>query len=186
MKLTNHTSYSTRDLRKIITRVAQHELNPDKAKLIRFEIVYSKKGHHTGCAFVGGTRGTLRVPKPPHPLDKLKFAMVAAHEMAHLRGLNHGAVMQCARYSWKHDYRSFYAWVSEYSVAFQKPVQERPKAKNEVLSGKLGHAQKMLDKNLTKLKRTEVLVKKWKTKVKYYEKKVDVSNLTNTATNGSI
>ena len=92
MKLNNSTCYSTRDLKKIFTRIANQELDPEKAKRVYFDIVYSK-GSHSGYATVGGTRSTIRLPKPPFKLDHAQVALVIAHEMAHLRGLTHGAAM---------------------------------------------------------------------------------------------
>jgi hypothetical protein len=52
-------------------------------------------------------------------------------------------------------------------------------ASKQAMTTKLEHARKMLQKNLTKLKRAETIAKKWRTKVRYYEKKVDTSTLTN-------
>ena len=169
MRLSNSTVYSTRDLKKIFTRIAKQELDPAKAKRVRFKIVYSKMGHHSGCAYLNGTLGTLRLPKPPYKIDHAKVAMVIAHEMGHLRGLEHGAAMHCGRYSWTHgDYKTFYAWANEYPIGVRQP---KPKAVVAPLDAKLDHATKMLAKNEAKLKRTAVLVKKWAAKVKYYQKK---------------
>ena len=168
MRLINSTVYSTRDLKTIFARIAKEELDPAKAKYVRFKIAYAKQGGHTGCAYVGGTLGTIRLPKPPHKINPRYLCMVIAHEMAHLRGLDHGVNMHTGRYSWQYgDYKTFYAWADEYPIRVREP-----KAKPTVapVDAKLSHAKTMLAKNEAKLKRTAVLVKKWTAKVKYYEK----------------
>jgi hypothetical protein len=174
VKLLNKTCYSTRDLKKIFTRIANEELQPEKAKRVRFKIVYSKQGRHTGCAFVGGTHGTIRLPKPPHKLDMAQVALVIGHEIGHLRGLKHGAAMHCGRYSWTHgDYRTFYAWANDITIAVKTaPTKPPAPPKTDV---KLSHAVKMLEKNEAKLKRTQALVKKWTAKVKYYQKRAEAA-----------
>ena len=143
MKLSNSTVYSTRDLRKIFVRIAKEELLPEKTKRIRFKIIYSRKGRHSGCAYVGGVNGTIRLPKPPHKLDHAQVALVIAHEMAHLRGLEHGAAMHCGRYSWTHgDYKAFYAWANEMSIGVQTPA---PKTTVGPANAKLDHATKFFN-----------------------------------------
>jgi hypothetical protein len=57
-------------------------------------------------------------------------------------------------------------------VALPKPVVERSVAKKQAMTAKLEHARKMLQKNLTKLKRAETIAKKWRTKVRYYERSI--------------
>jgi hypothetical protein len=126
VKLNNFTVYSTRDLKKIFTRIAREELNPNQAKHVQFKIIYSKKGRISGCAWVGSWDGTIRLPKPPYTLNHATLAMVIAHEMAHLRGVEHGAAMHCGRYSWQWgDYKTFYAWANEYPISVREP---KPKA----------------------------------------------------------
>jgi hypothetical protein len=173
VKLLNTTCYSTRDLKKIFTRIANEELQPEKAKRVKFKIVYSKEGRHTGCAYVGGTHGTIRLPKPPHKLDMAQVALVIGHEIGHLRGLRHGSAMHCARYSWTHgDYRTFYAWANEIPIAIK---ESKAKPAPPKVDSKLAHAVKMLEKNEAKLKRTQALVKKWSAKVKYYQKRAELT-----------
>jgi len=172
MKLVNSTCYSTRDLKKLFTRIAAAELNPDKAKQVVFKIKYWRMKRTGGCAFVGGTQAVLKVPHPDkHKLDMPAVAKTIAHEMAHLRGLRHGADMHCSRYSWNHgDYRKFYAWANDYTIGIKQPKKTTTPIKS-IVSARQEHAQKMLDKNVAKLKRTQALVKKWEAKVRYYDKK---------------
>jgi hypothetical protein len=159
-------------LKKLFTRIASDELEPEKSKRVIFTVTYSKQGRHTGCAYLKGIHGTLRLPKPPHAIDNTKVAMVIAHEMAYLRGVEHGANMHCARYSWTHgDYKTFYAWANEYPIGVREP---KPKPVVAPVDAKLDHATKMLAKNEAKLKRTAALVKKWTAKVKYYQKRTEV------------
>jgi predicted SprT family Zn-dependent metalloprotease len=176
VKLVNKTHYSTRDLKKLFTRIAKDELNPDKAKKVVFTIKYWRSNWTGGCAYVGGTHGTLKMPKPHHKLDMPAIAKTIAHEMAHLHGLHHGAKMHCARYSWHHgDYKTYYAWANDYSISHLETASKPAVAP---VNAKLDHATKMLAKNEAKLKRTAVLVKKWTAKVKYYQKRAELKTMT--------
>lgn len=167
MRLVNQTIYNTRDLKKFFTRIAKVELEPEKSKRVLFRVVYSHRGRHSGCASLGGCHGTVRLPKPPHAIKMPSLAMVIAHEMAHLRGMDHNRMRGAARYSW--DYGRIYDWAGAYTIGIKSPKAKPPKT--VVVNTKLVHAQKMLAQNKTKLKRAETLVKKWTSKVRYYERK---------------
>ena len=170
MKLVNQTKYSTRDLRKLVTRIAKDELQPAHAKKAVITFKYWRGNWTGGYAYYNSNVAYIKLPHPKHKLDLPAIAKTIAHEMAHMRGLKH-IDMHCARYSWKHgDYKAFYAWANEYPIRHQEP-----KAKPVVapVDAKLDHATKMLAKNEAKLKRTAALVKKWTAKVKYYQKRAE-------------
>jgi len=138
--LLNSTCYSTRELKKMFTRIAKDELAPEKAKRVRFKIVYSKEGRHSGCAYVGGTLGTLRLPKPPHKIDPVKVALVIAHEMAHLRGLHHNQMRGNFSYNWTDNrYRNIYSWANDIVILVKIPNTKPTVPYNEA---KLSHAMK--------------------------------------------
>jgi predicted SprT family Zn-dependent metalloprotease len=128
LKLINTTAYSTRDLKKLFTRIAKDELDPAKRKRVVFKVVYSKKGRISGCAYVGGINGTMRLPKPPYPLNMASLAMVIAHEMAHLRGMRHNQMRGMSGYTWRgNKYKTIYAWADEHNIS----IKDAPKPKRK-------------------------------------------------------
>jgi hypothetical protein len=175
VKLLNKTCYSTRDLRKLVLRIAKGELNPEKIKRATIRFIPWRSNWTGGCAHIGGDVATIKMPNPDkHKLDMPAVAKTIAHEMAHMRGLKHGPDMHCGRYSWKHgDYRTFYAWANEYQIGVNRQKSKPEPTPVAKTDAKLEHAKKMLVKNEAKLKRTQALVKKWTAKVKYYEKRVE-------------
>ena len=112
------------------------------------------------------------------------MVMLVAHELMHIQQFRSKA--RCSEQETEaFAMRRLEAWRGAPALPElkQAPVA-RPK--EAVLAGKMGHAQAMLAKNLTKLRRAETLVKKWQAKVKRYQRKVDTSNLTNAASSGSM
>lgn len=72
MKIVNKTHWRTDHLKAILQRCAEMELEPAKRRRITVTVVYSGKRHDgsSGCAFVGGTRARVRIPKGPRLPDK--------------------------------------------------------------------------------------------------------------------
>jgi predicted metal-dependent hydrolase len=101
--------------------------------------------------------------------DKVDFAMVIAHELAHTRGARDEYMMRhSARYGRFGSYRQIYAWANEL------PLEVRPKVTTTrpAPDAKLAHCQRMLKAALTREKRATTLRKKWETRVRYYAKKI--------------
>jgi len=95
-------------MRKIISKVAREELSPAQRKNLRVEIGYNRPGENrsgearfyvSGWAYIGGTLMKLKVNKDG--IDRLSFARTTAHEMAHIRGLNHDRIHGKAIYDWR-------------------------------------------------------------------------------------
>jgi hypothetical protein len=103
--------------------VAQDEFNPGDLTDAVVEVAYHRlrTGRCAGRAVVGSLRrGTpwmrLARPHPGHALlDTVDLAYTIAHELAHLRGLNHRA-MRGPRYRRVPGYRDRYAWASSYVI----------------------------------------------------------------------
>lgn len=72
MKIINKTVWRTDHLKAVLQRCAEMELEPAKRRRMVVTIVYSGKRHDgsSGCAFVGGTRALIRIPKGPRQPDK--------------------------------------------------------------------------------------------------------------------
>src|ERR1041384_2649567 len=67
MKIVNETHWRTDQLRAILQRCAEMELEPAKRASMVITIVYSGKRHDSssGCASVEGYRARIRIPKGP-------------------------------------------------------------------------------------------------------------------------
>lgn len=170
MKIVNETIYQTSDLRKILSRVAQDELDVQQRKRLTVRITYSRKGQLTGYAYYHGRNALLRLPKPPKPLDLPQLAHLIAHEFAHCRGMKHRSMTNTRRYDFGPGWRELYTYAQQFPVR----VKEAPKkpTKLTAIAQKLLHAQANLKRNESKLKRQTTITKKWRLKVKYYEKKI--------------
>ena len=170
MKIDNRTHFQTSDLRHLLQRVAEIEFDPDVRKRLRVEIRYGRRlqnGACSGRARLGSPWTRVRVPSTG--VDPVDFAMVAAHEMAHVRGLRHRD-MNTSRYDRTQNWREVYAWAADYPIGV-KEKKPRPGA-DQKLTVRLAHARKMLGRHTHGLKLETTLVKRWKARVKYYEKKI--------------
>lgn len=165
MKIINKTHYLTKDLRAILSRVAQEELETPKRKRLRVEVRYTRGHGCSGFAWIGGASCVVRISK--HHPEPDAFAKVAAHEYAHLRGMSH--VNMPPRYKWgSPTWRERYAWANALGI-HRKPkiVKARPSSND-----KLSHAQRSLARALTRQKRATTIAAKWKAKVRYYERQM--------------
>jgi len=111
----------------------------------------------------------MRVRVPSTGVDPVDFSMVAAHEMAHIRGLRHRD-LNTSRYGRTQNWREVYAWAVDYAIGV-KEKKPRPGAAQK-LAARLAHARKMLGRHTHRLKLETTLVKRWKARVKYYEQKL--------------
>ena len=96
------------------------------------------------------------------PVDPVTFAGIAAHEMAHARGVDHRTMKGAERYDWNAgDRRARYSWADEFIVlrkmALNDPGEERAK--------RLRHAEGKLKEARTRAKRAATLLKKWERRV---------------------
>lgn len=126
----NATVYCTRDLGRLLYRVAKDELNPGDMKAVTVEVAYHRSNtmRRGGAARVGSLKrgaGWMKV-LVPHPnvavrgLDVIELAHTIAHEMAHLRGLQH-RWMRGSRYRRIDGYRERYSWATAYVVRMNVP-----------------------------------------------------------------
>jgi len=207
MKIINQTIWNTAHLRAILQHAAEVELEPKKRKDLIVTVCYTRGGHSSGCAFIGGRHATIRIRHPfsraarylqvdhddprtavsiwsnaddsgkvvkdttPQPLDAaehaellLHFASVAVHEFAHIRGMHH--LTMPSYYKWHGDWRPYVQW----AIGFPLAVQVAKGRTTPTVEDKLAHATQMLKAAETRAKRATTLVKKWKTKTRYYER----------------
>jgi hypothetical protein len=111
---------------------------------------------------------TIRLPKDPVLVDKVDFAHVIAHELAHTRGLDHRRMNTCATYGRVGRWREIYAWADSLPLEVKpKVVKAKPQP-----DAKLAHSERMLKAAMTREKRAVTIRRKWQTKVKYYSNKI--------------
>jgi hypothetical protein len=102
----------------------------------------------------------------PEAHDELlhRFASVAVHEFAHIRGMNHDKMP--AFYKWTGSWREYVAWVKGMPLAVKTPtVIVKP-----TVDLKLAHVLKMKALAETRVKRATTILRKWKTRERYYLK----------------
>jgi hypothetical protein len=201
MKVDNKTDWRTDQLKAIIMRVAKEELDPKKAKRVTIQVYYTKRrarvvikkdaegnvlrddsGHpihhriyedHGSCGYAYLRGFWCRVGLGRDTVDKPDFAKVVAHEFAHLRGMRHGAAMNCKRYKRVPGYRDFYAWANDMPLE-KKPKKEKPKGM-ELREQKLHQAEQQVKVWEKRIKRAETWLRKWKKKVTYHKRQLRVA-----------
>jgi len=168
--LTNKTQYRDDDLRTIMH--AACKAAGVALKFLKLTVVSSRLGAVSGYAyFPRGPRGftttlsaRLRVPTPDHlkPDSVTRIAQVALHEAMHLAGARHKNMTEEQYYC-----RMPVPWATEMQLRIKEapvavPREERMAAAR---GDRLEHAQKMLAKAQTRLKRAVTIEKKWKRRV---------------------
>lgn len=164
MKVVNKTHFRTDDLRRILSRCAERELDAAKRKVLHVTVCYARRrGTASGCAHIGGRYATVRINK--HEPNAAAFAWVAMHEFRHIRGWSHREMK--ATYC---DADTLpYAWANELGIRRAEPKRkERPG-----VDAKLAHAERMHRQALTRQKRATTIARKWAAKIRYYSKKAD-------------
>lgn len=116
MKVINKTWWNTRDLKRIISRVATQEVDLPRRKFLKAEIRYGHKPFGvSGYAWLGGNLFVIRVSKVR--VDPIAFARIVAHEIGHCIGLEHHRMRGTKRYARAKGSNEFYAWAREYTIA---------------------------------------------------------------------
>lgn len=171
MKLINNTHWRSDHLRAIICRVVNDELPADKRARLVVTVDYIKRlrSYSSGCAPYHGSRMTVRLSKHAEHLNKPDFAKVVAHEAAHLRGMRHSQ-MGFPYHSPNHvrtpEQMAHFAWASG------MPLEVKPKASAKVVNiqeARRTVAVKHAADWERKLKFAQNKLKKWRTKVRYYD-----------------
>jgi hypothetical protein len=168
MKIVNETHWRTDHLKAFVSRIAGYELNAAQRKPLVVTFRYTRGGRSSsGWASYYGDTCLVRLSK--HYPDKVDLAFVIAHELAHTRGMRHRSMRGDPKYRrLPPKTAEIYGWAADMPLDVQ-PVKYPPR-KND--STKLEHAQAMLERNASKLKRLTAICQKWRTKVRYYERKL--------------
>jgi len=158
----NYTHWSTRDLRRFVTRCAKQE----GVKNARIVFAYNRAVDVwcSGYAQCPGIHTNIKLPS--YYVDRIDLAFVLAHEFAHLRGVKHKQMRDDPYYYRVGKWREIYAWAQDLDLT---KVLPQPKARPSV-DAKLAHAQTMLARAASRVKRGTTILRKWKAKVRYYER----------------
>jgi len=177
MKVTNETHWRTDQIRTLIHRVAQDELDPGQLKHARITVKYRRKGSSSGgWCYYGTARNPcviMRLKLLRDKVDNVRLAHTIAHELGHSKGLRHGSAMNNVRYGWASGWEERYAYAKDY------PIEANPKAlpvpKDEKLKllrlAAVAKAVKKVQKWETAVKRGNTMLKKWRARLRSAEKR---------------
>jgi len=185
LKIVNKTEYRQSDLRKFFLAGIKHLGSDPSSKII--EVVYSKREGASGLATLPhemsfrpeGRWIRMRLPRPPlaNPTIQIKWiAQVFEHELAHNLGVAHSDMDREVR-----NCTQEVPWADGFQIRMKvKPkkkepiIREKKKAEQPCLSLierrelKVRNHLKRWEK---KLRISKTYVQKYRTKVRYYEKK---------------
>jgi hypothetical protein len=172
MKIVNNTKWDTRDIMKLVYRVAQDELNPGGLSNARITINYRRNGGIGGWCYYGTIQHPnvrMRLNLPRTALDPVSLALVIAHELAHAKGVKHSE-MNPIRYKWAEGWRERYAYAKDFPIGIKA---DPPKPTLDVKRQKaLVHAQKMVTKWVRKQKLATTTLKKWQLRARTVERRL--------------
>jgi len=165
MRVDNHSQLQTRPLKSLLTRVVDVEMF-ESPKRLRIIVHARRRGYYpSGRAHLNSMWFTLRLRPSDDPVD---IASVAAHELAHCRGLTHRQMGP--RYKWS-GRAKFFGWATGlYLPPKPESKRERPKG-GELIALRLQHAESMLSRARTREKRAATIRKRWAARVFYYQRK---------------
>jgi len=184
MKIRNLTKYRTDDLRKFMYWVAKQEgYESSYTKRLRVTVVPARRWH-TGEAPLGGSSIFIRIPKPDR-LNKPRLAALVAHEMRHnhqRRGTTYVAysternMRGSGRYSGRGESPERY-WPEAETLELRlvEPKAKKVKTPHDRAEEGRAKAAKKVVEYERKMKRMENLLKKWRKKLRYYEKRCEVT-----------
>lgn len=181
MRINNLTNIRSEDLRAIVKRVAEFELEPRSRAGVTVHVVLrgARKSKAHAARWAGYTRRTVGPLAPGLRFNQAiirvgpksgatEVAMLLAHEFAELRGLDHRA-MRSQGYFLQYR-RERFGWAAELPL---RPKEKAPPTAPDVTRAKKhAHARRMLVLAERRAKRAATIEKKWRAKVRYYERKL--------------
>lgn len=172
MKLTNKTHFSTAALRKLLTvclrEFRRREVNPWQLDHIEVTVMHGRSKWIAGRAWINNRFVRMILPKKftAYNVDAAQaFARVFIHELGHCVGMRHmkGHAGE----------REFKEWIRANidEERFPLPIAEsKRKPKGPLQEKRYLQAVANSKRAETRLKRAQTLAKKWRTKVRYYER----------------
>jgi len=137
---------------------------------MRVLVKYSRKDTYSGYAFYGDgdvfTNYDMKLRIPKTEIDIVKLSKLFLHEFEHILGYRHNMMLN----AWgKETYRGIEDVIKNLTVQKKQVVKKRL---IDVRQKRYEHAVMMLRKKESLLKRITNQIKRWKQKVKYYERLV--------------
>lgn len=171
IELDNKTHWRSDHIRAFIAPCMKDQ-RPDLCKrgapALKVRVVYTRSGTRGSSGNASYNSNRMRVRLSRENPDKVDFAGVITHELAHTRGVRHETMRGNPRYRRIGNYQKIYAWGETLPLEKAQPkVQVRL-----TVDKKLSHTKAMLKAALTREKRATTLRKKWEARVKYYTKRV--------------
>ena len=179
MKVINKTNYDTRYLRSLFIKCEKHEGTNHKYRNVK--VIYGHTYWVGGYAWYNSHSVVLKLPKRQtikmtvyHTGEKKiseqgasshQVARTYIHEVGHNLGLHHKDMPSSGSID--------VSWLPDEFIPLKKAKTLKPKP--NIIEVRARHAQKKLDEWNKKSARAKNLVKKYKRKVKYYEKKMAAS-----------
>ena len=167
MKIKNDTNYSTREIRKIFMACEKHEGTNYQYRNVRVIPCRGRRVH--GYAWYNSNSVVIKLPKRPitsqdkdsYAASIHRLAQVYIHEIGHNQNLRHSEMANW----WDIDV----SFVGDDGFIPLKAIKSKPK--KSAVEKREDNAIKKLEEWTKKLNRAKTFVKKYKTKVKYYEKR---------------
>ena len=179
MRIINKTKWNTKDIVRLIRRVAQDELDTGQLRYARIKIKHGKSRRvelpgYGGCCVYGSMISpnvwmTIELPLKATEIDSVLVAKIIAHELGHSKGIRHRD-MHNVRYGWTPGWREYHAYGLQYPIRL-KPVKTKPD-KIDVLQKKRDRAASMVSKYETRIKRHTTILRRWQKQARYYEGQV--------------
>jgi hypothetical protein len=168
VKIINRTHWQTRDVRAVLAKVAEMELDPDHRRHVVITLEPGRSGNypggvsgHAGLGKIGEyRRHRIQLRLPPREIDPISLAATTAHEMAHLRGIDHKAMRGAPRYTYAPGWREVWAWAEPYPI--RKMAPRRALTKLDRWATKTLKAERMVKLWETRAKRAETYLRKWR------------------------
>lgn len=181
LKIRNETKWATRDLRRFLTQCAKNEslreaehLSPRGAwgGVVTVKFMVSNRVH--GRAAIRGYWANLWLPVPTSVeagnLLKRELAYVLQHELAHVRGAQHGA-MGYINHRWPSSAPDDeWAWADGFALRAPALAPKPKLTPDEKRAAKLEHARTMREEWERRLRRAQGAVKKWTRRARALER----------------
>ncbi len=165
VRVTNDTRWNTTDLRRLFAKgLRSMEVKTPRNVYVRYR--RDLNPHSTwvgGRAWLNSSRIEIYLPRPERVdgrLDITDLAQTWVHEVQHTQGFRHRDMVCSSKLR--------VPWSAGMGVRLDPPKEQRAAAKPSIDS-KVGHAEKMLKRAATRLKRAKTLHDKWFRKVRYYQ-----------------
>lgn len=184
MRINNLTTFRTADLKTIAARVALEELDSHQRRGITVHFVprRSRSDAARAARFAGfrqrcnigivpaGLRYNQALVRVGSQQGPSGLALLLAHEFSEMRGRSHKD-MRTPRYFFRPGWRERYAWAIELPLR-QTAKNPKPRLIGAALAAdRQKHAEAKLAEWARRLKRAQTGYRKWRTTVKYYERR---------------